>query len=290
MFDALGVRAVLSAATWKTRRRFDSSAGTPAAIPASTRTPTRIHGHGSYTTSTLSTTKTRRSGFSRRTRAGRTTRSSWIRSTRGARPSSRTAANHGRRSARTPGRTAGLRQQSRDRATIERYAGDSVSLRVETACPGLLVLPDTYFPGWKATVNGREETIYPTDGAFRGVIVPEGNVARRIPLRAACLADRGHSRRGRTRGFLAHRIDQPVGAADAAARGFLRASTPRAEQQLLSLAIDQSRLAGRVRAHASISPMLTATSRCRIALGRRRFARSSIGGPSGFVCRSWPNR
>ena len=62
----------------------------------------------------------------------------------------------------------------RDRATIERYSRRLVTLRVEAACPGLLVLPDTYFPGWKATVNGRDRTIYATDGAFRGVTVPEG--------------------------------------------------------------------------------------------------------------------
>ena len=61
-----------------------------------------------------------------------------------------------------------------DRATIERYSGNTVSLRVEAACPGLLVLSDTYYPGWKATVNGRDRTIYPTNGTFRGVTVPEG--------------------------------------------------------------------------------------------------------------------
>jgi hypothetical protein len=61
-----------------------------------------------------------------------------------------------------------------DRAIIQRYSGNSVSLRVNAACPGLLVLPDTYFPGWTATVNGRAQTIYPTDGAFRGVTVPGG--------------------------------------------------------------------------------------------------------------------
>ena len=49
-----------------------------------------------------------------------------------------------------------------------------MTLRVEAACPGLLVLPDTYFPGWRATVNGRKRTIYATDGAFRGVTVPKG--------------------------------------------------------------------------------------------------------------------
>jgi uncharacterized membrane protein YfhO len=63
---------------------------------------------------------------------------------------------------------------SRDRTSIELYSAESVTLRVEAACAGLLVLSDTYFPGWKASVNGREQTIYPTDGALRGVLVPKG--------------------------------------------------------------------------------------------------------------------
>jgi hypothetical protein len=62
----------------------------------------------------------------------------------------------------------------RERARIERYSANSLTLRVQAACPGLLVLPDTYFPGWRATVNGQEREIYATDGAFRGVTVPEG--------------------------------------------------------------------------------------------------------------------
>lgn len=61
-----------------------------------------------------------------------------------------------------------------DQVTVERYSGRTVSLRVAASCSGLLVLPDTYFPGWKATVNGEERAILPTDGAFRGVVVPEG--------------------------------------------------------------------------------------------------------------------
>jgi Bacterial membrane protein YfhO len=64
--------------------------------------------------------------------------------------------------------------EDRERVTIEHYSAESVALRVRAACAGLLVLPDTYYPGWKATVNGRDQTIYPTDGAFRGVIVPSG--------------------------------------------------------------------------------------------------------------------
>jgi hypothetical protein len=63
---------------------------------------------------------------------------------------------------------------ARDDARIEHYSADSVALRVETACPGLLVLPDIYYPGWKAFVNGRDQRIYATDGALRGVFVPPG--------------------------------------------------------------------------------------------------------------------
>jgi hypothetical protein len=73
------------------------------------------------------------------------------------------------------GRRTPCAERPRDRVTIERYSGDSIAMRVDAACPGLLVLPDTYFPGWRAFVDGRDRTIYPTNGAFRGVTVPEGS-------------------------------------------------------------------------------------------------------------------
>jgi hypothetical protein len=61
-----------------------------------------------------------------------------------------------------------------DRATIDHYSATRVTLRVEASCAGLLVLSDTYFPGWTAEVNGREHPIHPTDGALRGLVVPKG--------------------------------------------------------------------------------------------------------------------
>jgi hypothetical protein len=72
------------------------------------------------------------------------------------------------------GDTGACADAARDRMTIEEYSGDSVAVSVKASCPGLLVLSDTYFPGWIATVNGRESRIHPTDGAFRGVVVPKG--------------------------------------------------------------------------------------------------------------------
>jgi hypothetical protein len=65
-------------------------------------------------------------------------------------------------------------QAARDDARIEHYSANIVTLRVDANCSGLLVLPDIYFPGWTATVNGEARRIYATNGAFRGVIVPEG--------------------------------------------------------------------------------------------------------------------
>jgi hypothetical protein len=70
-----------------------------------------------------------------------------------------------------------------DEATVERYSAESVELRVSAGCAGLLVLPDVYFPGWTATVNGEGRPIYATDGAFRGVTVPKG--ASRVEFRYA---------------------------------------------------------------------------------------------------------
>jgi hypothetical protein len=61
-----------------------------------------------------------------------------------------------------------------DRAEITKYRLNSVRLRVRAECAGLLVLPDTYFPGWSVTVDGRSTRLYATNGAFRGVRIPRG--------------------------------------------------------------------------------------------------------------------
>jgi uncharacterized membrane protein YfhO len=40
--------------------------------------------------------------------------------------------------------------------------------------PGLVVLTDTYYPGWKAYLDGKKVDIKLTDHAFRGIVVPAG--------------------------------------------------------------------------------------------------------------------
>ena len=54
---------------------------------------------------------------------------------------------------------------------------------VDTSSSGraLLVLTDSWFPGWKATVDGREVPIERVDYLIRGVPVPAG--AHRVEFR-----------------------------------------------------------------------------------------------------------
>ena len=59
-------------------------------------------------------------------------------------------------------------------ATIKRYTANRVDIKTESETPGLLVLTDTYYPGWKAYVDGQETKIYPANVLFRAVEVPAG--------------------------------------------------------------------------------------------------------------------
>jgi len=60
-------------------------------------------------------------------------------------------------------------------ATILPESGNAcVRIAVESEKPGVLCLADTWFPGWSAQINGKPTAIFPLDGLFRGIHVPEG--------------------------------------------------------------------------------------------------------------------
>lgn len=59
-------------------------------------------------------------------------------------------------------------------ARITSYQADEVRLSASSPRPGFLLLLDTYFPGWKATVNGQPIAILRADYNFRAVRLPAG--------------------------------------------------------------------------------------------------------------------
>jgi hypothetical protein len=57
---------------------------------------------------------------------------------------------------------------------ITSYEPDEVGIEASLPRPGFLLLLDTYFPGWTASVNGWPAQIYRADYSFRAVSLPMG--------------------------------------------------------------------------------------------------------------------
>ena len=55
------------------------------------------------------------------------------------------------------------------------YAALKCSLKTKTSKPGLLVVSDTFYPGWKAFVDGRESPLVKVNHFMRGVVVGQGD-------------------------------------------------------------------------------------------------------------------
>ena len=52
---------------------------------------------------------------------------------------------------------------------------EEIELDVTSSARGLLVVSDPWYPGWHATVNGKQQQVLHADHAFRGVMVPAGH-------------------------------------------------------------------------------------------------------------------
>lgn len=58
---------------------------------------------------------------------------------------------------------------------ITSYKDNQVVLETKNDRDGFLVLTDSYYPSWHATIDGKETKIYITNYNFRGIIVTKGN-------------------------------------------------------------------------------------------------------------------
>jgi hypothetical protein len=61
-----------------------------------------------------------------------------------------------------------------DSVDLKEDHGSRVSLSVRLSCPAMIVVSDTYFPGWRAYVDGARAPIYSVNAAMRGIIAPAG--------------------------------------------------------------------------------------------------------------------
>jgi hypothetical protein len=69
---------------------------------------------------------------------------------------------------------AGGAPSAADRVEILDYQPASLHLAVESRGTSFLVLSETYYPGWRAWLDGQPASIYPTDIALRGMVIPPG--------------------------------------------------------------------------------------------------------------------
>ena len=66
-------------------------------------------------------------------------------------------------------------RQLKATAKIQRYENKRVTIATSADNEGILVLADSYYPGWKAFVDGREEVIRRANLFFRAIPLPAGN-------------------------------------------------------------------------------------------------------------------
>jgi hypothetical protein len=68
-----------------------------------------------------------------------------------------------------------------------KYEPNLIELSTQASRRSVLVLSETYYPGWKAWLDDQPAQIYPTDVALRGVIVPAGEHRVRMEFRPPIL-------------------------------------------------------------------------------------------------------
>jgi hypothetical protein len=74
-----------------------------------------------------------------------------------------------------------------DRLAIQESTPNQISLDVQMACTGMVIVSDSWFPGWKAEVDGQSAEIHRAYGLIRGVVVAGGSHRLRMSYRPVIL-------------------------------------------------------------------------------------------------------
>lgn len=69
-----------------------------------------------------------------------------------------------------------ISKDQKDRGTAQITSDENTQVKIETdlKVKSLVTLSDSYYPGWKAYIDGQETKIFPTNVNSRSVIVPAG--------------------------------------------------------------------------------------------------------------------
>lgn len=60
-------------------------------------------------------------------------------------------------------------------ANIIAYSPNSITIQTELDKPGVLIVSELYFPGWRALDNGKETNVFRMNYVFRGIILSKGS-------------------------------------------------------------------------------------------------------------------
>jgi hypothetical protein len=77
---------------------------------------------------------------------------------------------------------------SASRAVVTGMGSNHVEVQVKAAAPGLLVLSDTWYPGWEASVNGAPTPVLRANHMLRAIVVPKGLHEVRFDFRSTSIA------------------------------------------------------------------------------------------------------
>lgn len=72
-----------------------------------------------------------------------------------------------------------------DQVQVARRTSGSISLDAALACNGMIVISESYAPGWIAMIDNQRAEVREVDGALRGIVAPAGKHRIRLAYRPA---------------------------------------------------------------------------------------------------------